>query len=282
MQKCKDYLINIDDVLEKKMHEYPFRDYLFGDKYIKYGGYDPKNFNLKETLNFFAKRYINPLSRKVDISNMRSCDCACGYGWFTFAFLLMGGSSKVSEPVICIDIDPTREDIITDFARLFGLETKIRFLPGDISSLPFGDREFDLFVSIETLEHVPIDLRRNALHEIARISQYQLLTTPNKIWPIDYHDRKPIFFHWFDGRYLTQFEILKEMNAELLTNVYCFDSWEELESIYPLYWPYPGQEVKNINKLSLLPYKLLSLLSKKAGQYLMPQVQGIYRTRKET
>ena len=144
--------------------------------------------------------------------------------------------------------------------------------------MPFKEKEFNVFVSIETLEHIPKKNRKKALREIARVSEYQLITTPNKVWPIDYHDRKIPFKHWFDGRFLTQFEIQKELNAELLTNVYCFDSWEDLEAIYPLYWPYPGQ-FKKLNKTSILPFKFFSYVKKKSIQYIMPQIQGIYLTR---
>lgn len=274
-----EFTIKHDNAIENKIKtESPYKEYLFGEQYIKYGGYNPESFSMNETLNFFAKRYVIPLSKKVNISNIKLCDCACGYGWFTLAFLLMGGGRNVSEPVVCMDIDPTRGEIINDFAKIYRLNNKMKFISGDLSCLPFEDKKFDVFVSIETLEHVPQSLRKLALREIARVSTYQLVTTPNKIWPIDYHDRKLPFKHWFDGRFLTQFEIQKEMNAELLTNVYSFNSWEELESIYPLYWPYPGQ-VKNLGKTSILPFKLLSRISKKGVQYVMPQIQGIYRTR---
>ena len=272
-----EHIIKPNSTIENKMKtECPYKDYLFGEKYIRYGGYNPETFSLTETLNFFAKRYVIPLSKEVDISNIKLCDCACGYGWFTLAFLLMGGGSNVSEPVVCMDLDSTRGEIINDFAKIYGLNNKIKFIAGDLSALPFENKKFDVFVSIETLEHVPQKLRNKALREISRVSEYQLITTPNKLWPIDYHDRQMPFKHWFDGRFLNQFQVIKHLNAELLTNVYCFNSWEELESIYPLYWPYPGQ-LKNLSKFSTLPFKLLSYFSEKGVQYVMPQIQGIYR-----
>lgn len=273
-------LINLDKSLEELIHKSPYRDYLFGERFIKYGGYAPNTFSLSKTINFFAKRYVKPLSQVVDIKSVSLCDCACGYGWFTFAFLLLGGGANSGRAVATMDIDPSRGKIVKDFAELLDLGDRVEFTPGELSSLPFKNKEFKVFACIETLEHVPHNLRHKALKEIGRVSEYQLITTPNKLWPIDYHDRQMPFKHWFDGRFLTQFEIVKEMNAELLTNVYCFDSWEELESIYPLYWPYPGQVI-NLNKRRLLPFKMISLFSrKKSVQYILPQIQGIYRRRR--
>lgn len=256
----------------------PYSDYLFGSDYIKYGGYDPKTFNLYETLNFFYKRYVEPLSNLIDIGNARLLDCACGYGWFTFSFLLAGGSRNIDQPVICMDLDSSRGEIVYEFAKILSLDNKISFIPGNIANLPFGDKNFDIFTCIETLEHLPKESRKDALKEISRVSHYQLITTPNKLWPIDYHDRKVPFAHWFDGRFLTQLEILKGLNSELLSNVYCFEEWIDLEKIYPLYWPYPGT-YKTLDKFSLLPFKFLSKINKKFPQYLLPQIQGIYKAK---
>lgn len=52
---------------------------------------------------------------------------------------------------------------------------------GDIRSLPFGDRSFDLVCAFEVLEHVPLKEAAIALGEIARVSRAgALISVPHR------------------------------------------------------------------------------------------------------
>lgn len=46
-----------------------------------------------------------------------------------------------------------------------------RFVPGSVAELPFADREFDVVGCFEVLEHLPGELPRKALAEIARVTR---------------------------------------------------------------------------------------------------------------
>jgi hypothetical protein len=46
---------------------------------------------------------------------------------------------------------------------------------GNVNKLPFGDRNFDLVIGLDILEHVPHDLGRFALEEMMRVSNREVL-----------------------------------------------------------------------------------------------------------
>jgi SAM-dependent methyltransferase len=56
-----------------------------------------------------------------------------------------------------------------------------RFVTGSVVDLPFADRSFDVVVCFEVLEHLPGDLPRRALSELARVTrQSVVLSVPHE------------------------------------------------------------------------------------------------------
>ena len=56
-----------------------------------------------------------------------------------------------------------------------------RFVPGSVVELPFADRSFDVVGCFEVLEHLPGDLPRRALGELARVARHGVvLSVPHE------------------------------------------------------------------------------------------------------
>ncbi len=49
------------------------------------------------------------------------------------------------------------------------------YVQGDGTAMSFADGSFDLVISCDTLEHIPADLRRRFVHELARVARYGVL-----------------------------------------------------------------------------------------------------------
>jgi len=52
----------------------------------------------------------------------------------------------------------------------------LRRVQADVTDLPFADREFDVVLALDLLEHIPPEKRRIALSEMARVSGKRLIT----------------------------------------------------------------------------------------------------------
>jgi SAM-dependent methyltransferase len=101
----------------------------------------------------------------------RVLDGACGMGYGS-AILAAAGASEV----VGVDLD---EKVIAQVGAAAGAGT--RFEVADLRDLPFGDDEFDLVVSFETIEHVPDP--KTVLDELARVLKpggLLLISTPNR------------------------------------------------------------------------------------------------------
>jgi SAM-dependent methyltransferase len=64
----------------------------------------------------------------------------------------------------------------TDYGSLAEVpDDELRRVQGDVTKLPFADREFDVVVALDLLEHLPAELRPVALAELARVSRSRLI-----------------------------------------------------------------------------------------------------------
>lgn len=109
-----------------------------------------QNIDVKGTIEYFDKVYVRQLSKFTNIDNKTLCDCACGYGWFSFAYLLNGENNKA----IGIDIDMKKIEIAKYISEILELSDRVRFKNANITQLPLNSNSIDIFASIETLEHV--------------------------------------------------------------------------------------------------------------------------------
>src|SRR5262245_6081367 len=107
------------------------------------------NLDIKATLDFFTRRYVEPLSHFVDISRCVVVACACGYGWFSSAYLLAGGKR-----VLAIDLDAERLEAAKEIAKILRVDHAMECVVSPIQNIPLGVNEADVFVTIETLEHI--------------------------------------------------------------------------------------------------------------------------------
>lgn len=101
----------------------------------------------------------------------RVLDGACGEGYGT-AMLAGAGATEV----VGVDLD---ESVIARLRE--AAKPSTRFDAADLRKLPYGDDEFDIVVSFETIEHVPDP--ETVLDELARVLKpggLLLVSTPNR------------------------------------------------------------------------------------------------------
>jgi SAM-dependent methyltransferase len=63
----------------------------------------------------------------------------------------------------------------TDYGTHEVPDDGLRRIKGDVTDLPFSDREFDVVVALDLLEHLPAQLRSRALGELARVTRSRLV-----------------------------------------------------------------------------------------------------------
>jgi hypothetical protein len=72
----------------------------------------------------------------------------------------------------------------------------IRYVAGDGCALPFADDAFDLVFSNAVIEHVGDEARqRRFVSEHDRVGRSWMLTTPNRLFPVESHDHT-VATHW--------------------------------------------------------------------------------------
>jgi len=179
---------------------------------------DKQKINIKGAIEWFDKVYIKQISKFIDINDKILCDCACGYGWFSFAYLLNRENNKA----ICIDLDKRNLEIAKSISEILEVRDRIKFKIADITKLPLNSKSVNIFASIETLEHVgdnpelqmkyyygqekdkvmmmfkiQRELQLMALEEINRAtSEAVIIATPNRYYFKDHHDTGLKFVHW--------------------------------------------------------------------------------------
>lgn len=101
----------------------------------------------------------------------RVLDGACGTGYGS-RILAEAGAAEV----VGVDLD---EEVIAELRSAAG--AGLAFEPADLRRLPFGDDEFDLIVSFETIEHVPDpEVVLDEFRRVLRPDGLLALSTPNR------------------------------------------------------------------------------------------------------
>lgn len=127
-------------------------------------------------------------------------DSACGMGYGSRLLAWQSSASKV----IGIDLD---EEAILYATKSFAAEgARISFQAADVLRLGFlADNSIDLFVSFETLEHVPYPERLIAeAKRILRPGGRFIVSVPNQWVNEDGIDPNPYHLHVYDWKRLTQ------------------------------------------------------------------------------
>lgn len=154
-----------DSLGEKNHSEASAADEVFtGERFVP--GID----DIELTMEHYQRYYsVLPLIRGKNI-----LDAACGEGYGT-ALL-----AQEAAWVTGVDISP---DAIARAKENYGTCRNIEFMEASIATLPFADQSMDVVVSFETIEHVPEDIQRRFLDEIARVLKkdgFLIMSTPNK------------------------------------------------------------------------------------------------------
>ena len=264
-----------------------------------YSRLDPEH-----AIEFYTKKYVNPLKNYIDITHSSLADCGCGYGWMGFAYIMNGG-----QKVVAIDVDLPRLEAAQEIAQVLGVNARIEFRHETITDLSLGNREADICVSLGTLEHLEnkkYDERNvrgstlRALGEISRVSsRLILISTPNNWFPIDSHDTGLLFAHWLPQPLRTAYaKMFKRLDTheytnrflshrivegklkdfKLITPALCYKDMHELRATYPVYCPYGGANgfLSGKSKKILL-YDYIYRLLGKHSRFFLPVIEGIYQ-----
>lgn len=256
-----------------------------------------RDLDIPATLDYFTRRYVRPLSRWFDLANCSIVDAAAGHGWFSFAYLLAGGRSSVAS-----DLDRGRLDAAREIAEILGLADRMNFVAAPIQDLPLEEDSAEIFVSIETLEHVGRPNIRPALERIARVaSKGALITTPNRFFPAIAHDTRLPFAHWLPKRLRQAYADLAgrgELNEncdfvspldlrvlagkfEPVSRCLQFAGFEDFLAHYPYYLPYEvsqrWQYAPSQAKSAYL--RLVSALFGRRSHWFMPSLARVYMRR---
>jgi SAM-dependent methyltransferase len=134
--------------------------------------------NLRQSSNYRKHTAANPVQRALidrfhrrivkHVAELRPksfLDAGCGEG-FVAARLLQ------AMPELAV----TGCDVSEEALRVAASSNpQARFVPGSVLELPFPDRSFDVVGCFEVLEHLPGELPRKALSELARVTRGTVL-----------------------------------------------------------------------------------------------------------
>lgn len=158
----------------------------------EYDGGIYRDLDVELTLDYMRRRFVVPVSRHVDIANSTLLDCAAGFGWLAFAYVLAGGKRAT-----LVEPDERRLEAARDIAQRLGIEQRCQFIAAHIQDIDLEDDGIDIFTTIETLEHVGRANIAACVSNIARIArQAVILTAPNFLFPVVAHDTDLLFAHW--------------------------------------------------------------------------------------
>lgn len=248
------------------------------------------------TLDFFTRSYVQPLAQRFDIAHATAVDCGAGHGWFSIAYLLAGGKATITA-----DAAATRLEAAEAIAHIFGVSNQMRFIPSKVEALPLEAGSAELFVSIETLEHIGKPNIRPALQHIGRIaSQGLLITTPNKLFPVVPHDTRLPFLHWLPGNrrkgiarllgrekkdqgneFVSPFD-LQVLMEKFRPDTVCqtFNSFDEYRAHFPIYKPYGTRPEHRLRaqppRLQAAYYRVLCALLGCHSYWAMPSMACIF------
>jgi ubiquinone/menaquinone biosynthesis C-methylase UbiE len=124
-----------------------------GDRLTGYGGYNYHSRFWTDTVRRFRDHYRLA-------ANARVLDVGCGKGFMMYDFKLLMPEIEIRG----VDIS----QYAYDHAKL---EMQPVMTVADAKELPFGDKEFDLVIAINTLHNLPIEDCKRALREVERVSR---------------------------------------------------------------------------------------------------------------
>ncbi|MFC3053419.1 class I SAM-dependent methyltransferase [Kordiimonas pumila] len=248
-------------------------------------------------LQYMVATYITPLNQHCDIHSVGLGDCGSGFGWLAFAYLLSGGKSAfLAEP------DIKKLEASKKIAEILGVESRCVFSSEKLQDISLPNKSIDVFVSVETLEHVGKANIRPAVENIIRLTkQVIVLTAPNQLFPMVSHDAYVPFSHWlplawrhsfcrFLGIQHHEFHHfpfpwhLKPLHRFFAprSRVLVFGSYRHWLNRYPIYSPYNGG-VEKIRppKLVALYMRIVSIILGRYSFIASPNLASIWIAKNE-
>ena len=113
--------------------------------------FHPLKYSIHTRLRLFHFKHLIPSLSK----DMRILDVGCGLGYLT---------EKIGEGFFCTGLDLDFNSLKNN--RLRGLKNMLK---ADASNIPFPDKTFDVIICSEVLEHLPPEIDKRVLKEMARI-----------------------------------------------------------------------------------------------------------------
>jgi len=142
------------------------KEYFDGDRLYGYGGYYYHPRFWTDTVRRFRDYY-----HLADDASVLDVGCAKGFMMYDF--------KKLMPNITIAGID------ISQYAYDNAIEEMKSFIKvGNAKSLPYSDKSFDLVISINTIDHLPLEECKQALREIQRVSKKDAFISVNA-WRTD-------------------------------------------------------------------------------------------------
>ena len=248
----------------------------------------------------FAAEELSPVARRFLTEGDRVLEVGCGYGRNLVALAGLPARSVVGCDVSADELRAARERTATlpDAAR-----HRLSLVRQEHYRLPFKDGTFDLVILWQVLEHVFGEAeKRRVLAECVRVLRggaCLLIETPNQWFPVDYHDNKFPFAHWFFPRALRM-----EITARVRGQRYEPSQYMSLPGYERLLRTIPGVRavrratrfyfarsfseawhsvggtqvaLKRVIFLAVLPFHGMLSLFGSSGDVLLPSVRMVWR-----
>jgi hypothetical protein len=175
------------------------------------------------------------------------------------------------------------------------------FINSEIQAIPLASNDADIFVSIETLEHIG---RNNIITALSRIKDIAakgvIITTPNKLFPVVAHDTCLPFIHWLPTkkrrRYARLFgreeldegnDFLTPLDLNILRDKFkpvsaclTFRNFEDYRNHFPFYQPYGADESERLQvrpaATKAIYYKVASRVFGANSYWVMPSLSRVF------
>ena len=265
--------------------------------YLRDGIY--RDLDVPLTLDYMTRRYVVPVGRHVDLATATVADCAAGFGWLSFAFLLAG-----ARRAILLDTDEPRLAAARALAGRLGLLRRCEFIVARLQDAPLAPDSADIFASIETLEHVGGENIASCVAAIARCArQAVVVTTPNFLFPVVSHDTRLPIAHWLPPRLRQVYARAAGRGAEDDGNTFLkpwhllplarkfrpvsryqtFETLAEFNQFYPHYLPYGANDLSRHRNAPKRGQPILhAVLARTLGRWsfaLAPNVASVWLRR---
>ncbi len=259
------------------------------------GNREHNTLSVADTLHYMATLYVTPLQSHIQIKNAVLCDCAAGFGWLSFAFLLSGGARAILVEPHAGKLSAARE-----LAEILGVADRCEFRSDLLQGLDLPDKSVDVFASVETLEHVGRANIAAAVANMDRITrQAIILTAPNQLSPLVSHDARVPFSHWLPIAWRSGFcrifgvrhrefnhfptpwhlrRLRQRFQPQAKTLI--FEDHRAWRDHYPVYSPYGGGVWKHAPPVWLSLYlRLTSALLGRHAYWICPNLANIWVAR---